>query len=91
MCFKEILKYFCCSKTNEPNEKSKSNEKSNEKSNSNSKMSIKELLNHINDDSSNEIFIEKEEINSPICKLDFSNSTIYKRRMNKDTKNNLQD
>ena len=82
MCFKEILKHFCCSKTNK---------KEKEKEKSNTKASIKELLNHINDDSSNEIFIEKEEIDSKICKLDFSNGSIYKRRMNKDTKNNLQD
>lgn len=81
MCFREILKHFCCSKTNESKEKEKSN----------SKISIKELLNHINDDPSNEIFIEKEDNNSHVCKLDFRNSSIYKRRMNKDTKTNLQD
>lgn len=81
MCLKEILKHFCCSKNNNPNDNPNETDKKKK-----SDISIKELLNHINDDPSNEIFIEKEEKNSHICKLDFRNSSIYKRRTSKASK-----
>ena len=82
MCFEEILKHFCCKTKEENNTTTKEKDKPN--------ISLKELLNNINneDESSNEIFFEKEEIKSQTCKLDFRNGNIYKRRMSK--VNNLQ-
>ena len=76
MCFKEVFKHFCCYKKNEIDNKKESNSDS-------KKMSVKQLLNHINDETSNEIFFEKEELKINSCKLDFRNGEIYKRRTNK--------